>query len=117
MEISLKTSVLIQKLMEIDKTVPFDADIVTGEEWWPIPISRVYHNPPHTFVEFETGEQSQDDPYELTIYSELEIRVHQMIQIRDFVQFNKNLQPEEIISELNVQIERLRAMAEAILKQ
>ncbi|EAV1199350.1 hypothetical protein EUZ11_02100 [Salmonella enterica] len=117
MEISLKTSVLIQKLMEIDKTVPFDADIVTGEEWWPIPISRVYHNPPHTFVEFETGEQSQDDPDELTIYSELEIRVHQMIQIRDFVQFNKNLQPEEIISELNVQIERLRAMAEAILKQ
>ncbi|EHK6402395.1 hypothetical protein INJ23_000928 [Salmonella enterica] len=117
MEISLKTSVLIQKLMEIDKTVPFDADIVTGEEWWPIPISRVYHNPPHTFVEFETGEQSQDDPDELTIYSELEIRVHQMIQIRDLVQSNKNLQPEEIISELNVQIERLRAMAEAILKQ
>ncbi|EDJ7305258.1 hypothetical protein QBK36_004707 [Salmonella enterica] len=117
MEISLKTSVLIQKLMEIDKTVPFDADVVTGEEWWPIPISRVYHNPPHTFVEFETCEQSQDDPDELTIYSELEIRVHQMIQIRDFVQSNKNLQPEEIISELNVQIERLRAMAEAILKQ
>ncbi|EDS6441844.1 hypothetical protein HPG81_05575 [Salmonella enterica subsp. VII serovar 1,40:g,z51:--] len=117
MEISLKTSVLIQKLMEIDKTVPFDADVVTGEEWWPIPISRVYHNPPHTFVEFETGEQSQDDPDELTIYSELEIREHQMIQIRDFVQSNKNLQPEEIISELNVQIERLRAMAEAILKQ
>ncbi|AAX65152.1 hypothetical protein DU808_25730 [Salmonella enterica subsp. enterica] len=117
MEISLKTSVLIQKLMEIDKTVPFDADVVTGEEWWPIPISRVYHNPPHTFVEFETGEQSQDDPDELTIYSELEIRVHQMIQIRDFVQSNKNLQPEEIISELNVQIERLRAMAEANLKQ
>ncbi|ECD8897937.1 hypothetical protein LN779_001831 [Salmonella enterica] len=117
MEISLKTSVLIQKLMEIDKTVPFDADVVTGEEWWPIPISRVYHNAPHTFVEFETGEQSQDDPDELTIYSELEIRVHQMIQIRDFVQSNKNLQPEEIISELNVQIERLRAMAEAILKQ
>ncbi|MDJ4625670.1 hypothetical protein ACXOE1_12910 [Salmonella enterica] len=113
----MKTSVLIQKLMEIDKTVPFDADVVTGEEWWPIPISRVHHNPPHTFVEFETGEQSQDDPDELTIYSELEIRVHQMIQIRDFVQSNKNLQPEEIISELNVQIERLRAMAEAILKQ
>lgn len=117
MEISLKTSVLIQKLMEIDKTVPFDADVVTGEEWWPIPISRVYHNPPHTFVEFETGEQSQDDPDELTIYSELGIRVHQMIQIEDFVQSNKNLQPEEIISELNVQIERLRAMAEANLKQ
>ena len=48
MEVRLKTSVLIQKLMEIDKTVLFDADVVTGEEWWPTPISRVYHNPPHT---------------------------------------------------------------------
>jgi len=117
MEVSLKTSVLIQKLMEIDKTVPFDADVVTGEDWCPTPISRVYHNPPHTFVEFEADEQSQDAPDELSVYSELEIRAHQMMQIRDFVQSNKRLQPEEIISELNVQIERLRAMAEAILKQ
>ena len=52
MEVRLKTYVLIQKLMEIDKTVLFDADVVTGEEWWPTPISRVYHNPPHTYVEF-----------------------------------------------------------------
>ncbi|MEB0982343.1 hypothetical protein [Citrobacter portucalensis] len=113
----MKTSVLIQKLMEIDKTVPFDAGVVTGEDWCPTPISRVYHNPPHTFVEFEADEQSQNAPDELSVYSELEIRAHQMMQIRDFVQSNKGLQPEEIISELNVQIERLRAMAEAILKQ
>jgi len=117
MEVRLKTSVLIQKLMEIDKTVPFDAEVVTGEEWWPTPISRVYHNPPHTYVEFETGEQSQDDPEELSVYSELEIRAHQMMQIRDFVQSNKGLKSEEIVSEINVQIDRLRAMAEAILKQ
>lgn len=113
----MKTSVLIQKLMEIDKTLPFDADVVTGEDWWPTPISRVYHNPPHTFVEFEADEQSQDAPDELSIYSEIEIRTHQMIQIRNFVQSNKDLQPEEIVLELNVQIERLRAMAEVILKQ
>jgi len=117
MELSLKTSFLIRKLIEIDKTVPFDADVVTGEDWWPTPISRVYHNPPNTFIEFETGEQPQADPDELSVYSELKIRAHQMIQIRDFVQSNKNLRPEEIVSELNVQIERLRAMAEAILKQ
>jgi len=117
MEVSLKTSVLIQKLVEIDKTVPFDAEVVTGEDWWATPISRVYHNPPHTFVEFETGEQSQDDSDEMSIYSELKIRAHQMIQVRDFVQSNKELQPEDIVSELNDQIERLRAMAEAILKQ
>lgn len=113
----MKTSILIQKLMEIDKTVPFDADVVTGEDWWPTRISRVYHNPPHTFVEFETGEQSQHDPDEMSIYSELKIRTHQMIQIREFVQSNKDLRPEEIISELNIQIERLKAMAESILKQ
>ncbi|EOV9599021.1 hypothetical protein ACN5KR_000118 [Cronobacter malonaticus] len=113
----MKTSVLMQKLMEIDKTVPFDAEIVTGEEWWPIPISRVYHNPPHTYVEFETDEQSQNDPDELSLYSELKIRAHQMMLIRDLVQSNKGLKPEEIVSEMNVQIDRLRAMAEAILKQ
>ncbi|MDK1260000.1 hypothetical protein [Cronobacter sakazakii] len=113
----MKTSVLIQKLMEIDKTLPFDAEVVTGEEWWPIPISRVYHNPPYTYVEFETDEQSQDDPDELIFYRELEIRAHQMMLIRDFVQSNKGLKPEEIVSEINVQIDRLRAMAEAILKQ
>ena len=69
------------------------------------------------YVEFETGEQSQDAPDELSMYSELEIRAHQMMQIRDFVQSNKGLKPEEIVSEINVQIDRLRAMAEAILKQ
>ncbi|MDI6477282.1 hypothetical protein [Cronobacter dublinensis] len=113
----MKTSVLMQKLIEIDKTVPFDAEVVTGEEWWPTPISRVYHNPPYTYVEFEIDEQSQDDPDELSVYSELKIRAHQMMLIRDFVQSNKGLKPEEIVSEINVQIDRLRAMAEAILKQ
>ena len=117
MEVSLKTSVLIQKLIEIDKTVPFDADVVTGEDWWPTPISRVYHNPPDTFIEFESGDQSRDDTDELTIYSELKIRTHQMMQIRDFVQSNTNLHPDEIISELDIQIKRLRAMAEAALKK
>ncbi|EKM0532204.1 hypothetical protein R2217_004313 [Cronobacter turicensis] len=117
MEVRLKTSVLIQKLMEIDKTVPFDAEVVTGEEWWPTPISRIYHNPPYTFVEFETDEQSKDDPDELSVYRELEIRAHQMMQIRDFIKSNKGLKSEEIVAEIKVQIDRLRAMAEAILKQ
>lgn len=39
-----------------------------------------------------------------------------MMQIRDFVKSNTNLHPDEIISELDVQIKRLRAMADAILK-
>ncbi|MDN8598872.1 hypothetical protein Q0A17_05530 [Citrobacter sp. S2-9] len=114
----MKTSTLIQKLIEIDKTVPFDADVVTGEDWWPSSISRVYHNPPHTYIEFHSEESQQDeDPDEISIYNELEIRAHQMILARDFVKSNMELKPEEIISELNAQIDRLRSMAEALLKK
>ena len=108
MEVRLKTSVLIQKLMEIDKTVLFDADEVTGEEWWPTPISRVYHNPPHTYVEFYTGEQSQNESDELSVYSELQICAHRMMQIRDFVQSNEGLKRENIVSEINIQFERIK---------
>jgi hypothetical protein len=112
----LKTSTLIQKLTEISKTVPFDADVVTGEDWWPHPITRVYHNPPHTFIEFGTEEPSEnEDPDEFTLYKELEIRTNQMMIIRDFVKSNIELKPDEIINELNTQIDRLRLMAEAIL--
>lgn len=112
----MKTSTLIQKLTEISKTVPFDADVVTGKDWWPNPITRIYHNPPHTFIEFGTeGPFEDEDPDELTLFKELEIRTHQMMIIRDFVKSNVELKPEEIINELNTQIDRLRLMAEAIL--
>lgn len=112
----MKTSTLIQKLTELSKTVPFDADVVTGEDWWPNPIARVYHNPPHTFIEFEKeGPSEDDDPDEFTLYRELEIRTHQMMIIRDFVKSDMDMKPEEIINELNTQINRLKLMAEAIL--
>lgn len=45
----MKTSELIKKLQEIDKTVPFDADIVTGDDWLPCGVENVYHAPPHTY--------------------------------------------------------------------
>lgn len=116
MELNLKTSTLIQKLTELSKTVPFDADVVTGEDWWPSQIARVFHNPPHTFIEFETeGPSDEDTPDEFTLYRELEIRAHQMMIIRDFVESNIEMKPEEIIGELSTQINRLKLMAEEIL--
>ncbi len=46
----MKTSELIKKLQEIDKTVPFDADIVTGDDWLPCGVENVYHaHPIHIF--------------------------------------------------------------------
>lgn len=52
----MKTSELIKKLQEIDATVPFDADVVMGDDWQNTPVSRVYHQPPHTFLELVPSE-------------------------------------------------------------
>lgn len=41
----MKTSELIDKLNKIAKTVPFDADIVTGDDWLWQGVDKVYHNP------------------------------------------------------------------------
>ncbi|EEW08875.1 hypothetical protein [Vibrio mimicus] len=52
----MKISQLIKKLQDIDSTVPFDSDVVTGDDWMPSAITRVYHEPPRTFIEFEASE-------------------------------------------------------------
>lgn len=49
----MKLSELIKKLQEIEKSVPFDSEVVTGDDYMPQSITRVYHEPPHTFIEFE----------------------------------------------------------------
>lgn len=53
----MKASQLIAKLQEIAATVPFDADVVMGGDWQNTPVSRVYHQPPHTFLELAPSEQ------------------------------------------------------------
>ncbi|EHR1015804.1 hypothetical protein KS878_004547 [Vibrio parahaemolyticus] len=53
----MKISKLIKTLQEIDSTVPFDSDVVTGDDWMPSAITRVYHEPPRTFIEFEDSEE------------------------------------------------------------
>lgn len=52
----MKTSQLIAQLQEIATTVPFDADVVMGDDGQNTPINRVYHQPPHTFIELTPGE-------------------------------------------------------------
>ena len=52
----MKISQLIKKLQDIDSTVPFDSDVATGDERMPSAVTRVYHEPPITFIEFETPE-------------------------------------------------------------
>lgn len=58
----MKTSQLIKKLQEIDATVPFDADIVMGDDWMPSKLVKVYHEPPRTFLEFEETDVDELGP-------------------------------------------------------
>lgn len=53
----MKLSELIKKLQEIDKSIPFDSEVVTGEDWMPQTIREVYHEPPYTFIQFEHSEE------------------------------------------------------------
>ncbi|MGV6808644.1 MAG: hypothetical protein ACWA5U_02100 [bacterium] len=48
----MTTSELIAKLQRIDQTVPFDADVVTVDDWNFQEIKKVYHDAPRTFIEF-----------------------------------------------------------------
>jgi len=50
----MTTSELIAKLKQIDQAVPFDADVVTGDDWNFQEIKKVYHDAPRTFIEFGT---------------------------------------------------------------
>jgi hypothetical protein len=49
----MKLSELIKQLQEIEKSVPFDSTVVTGDDWMPQQIVKVYHEPPYTYIEFE----------------------------------------------------------------
>lgn len=52
----MKTSTLIESLQRITKTTPFDAKVVThdAETVYPIELKAVKHEPPHTYLEFES---------------------------------------------------------------
>jgi len=48
----MKTAELIKLLQTIDKDIPFDAEIVTGDDWNYQEIEKVYHDAPRTFIQF-----------------------------------------------------------------
>ena len=57
----MKTSELIKKLQEIDKTVPFDADVVIGDDWQFGHLKQVTHDMPRTYLEFEKIPSNDSD--------------------------------------------------------
>ncbi|MDQ9094219.1 hypothetical protein RC083_21910 [Pseudoalteromonas haloplanktis] len=57
----MKLSELIKQLQEIDKSVPFDSEVVTGGDWMPQSITQVYHEPPYTFIQFEASSEDIDE--------------------------------------------------------
>ncbi|MGR6780682.1 hypothetical protein ACU5B6_25470 [Moritella viscosa] len=58
----MKLHHLIDILKKIEAEVPFESDVVSGDDWMPDQISRVYHEPPHTFIQFEqSGDYDFDD--------------------------------------------------------
>lgn len=72
----MKTSDLIKALQAIDKTVPFDADVVTFGGIYPCSLARVEHDPPHTYLIFDSDESEpgevdlnelSDDEFNLVI--------------------------------------------------
>jgi hypothetical protein len=118
----MKTSQLINKLIEINKTVPFDADIVTGDDWLFQPVSKVYHNPPHTYIEFESFEEDEwsedlaEENRKATI-KELATRAHMLQQVIEMIEKSPQHSREDIIQELGKLSEQMHSMVTALQNQ
>ena len=65
----MKTSELLSKLEALNKEVPFDAEIVSGDNWMPTTLVSVHHEPPHTFLEFDWPEEESEEIQENVEYS------------------------------------------------
>ncbi|WP_171045092.1 hypothetical protein [Pseudoalteromonas rubra] len=57
----MKLSELIKHLQAIEKSVPFDSEVVTGDDWKPSQVAEVYHEPPHTFIQFREMDEELDE--------------------------------------------------------
>ena len=115
----MKTSTLIAKLQQIDKTVPFDAEVVTGDDWQFLNIARVYHKPPYTFIEFEDVEDSEgeDDTDNIKItntYNEISARADMLKQVIEIIKQNQNESHQQILTELDLVLSKLHGMMKAL---
>ena len=68
----MRTSELIRKLQILEHEIPFDAEIVTGDDWQPSELVRVLHEPPYTFLEFE-GVDEEEPAEELRTFSDAQL--------------------------------------------
>ncbi|MGO2510838.1 hypothetical protein [Marinomonas sp. ef1] len=59
----MKTSDFLEKLKKIDTTVPFDAELVIGDDWMPQRVTGLYHEPPHTFIKVESPTTYDEDDF------------------------------------------------------
>lgn len=112
----MKTSELIKKLQEIDKTVPFDADIVTGDDWLPCGVENVYHAPPNTYIQFnsyDTDEMWGDlqENNRRTSIIELSARANAIDDVVKMIESNPSITALDIIKELNVRSKQMLEMA------
>ncbi|MCY9848228.1 hypothetical protein [Pectobacterium jejuense] len=110
----MKTSELIKRLIEIDKTVPFDADIVQGNDYEFDTLQKVYHNPPHTYLVFDTP-QPYDSEDGFSILEELMIRSHQTNEIRKIIEEGSDFKAD-ILQNLSDMSKKIDAMIENLSK-
>ncbi|CFB67761.1 TPA: hypothetical protein ACPZMC_002694 [Yersinia enterocolitica] len=113
----MKTSTLIKKLIEIDKTVPFDANIVQGDDYEYDDLIKVYHNPPNTYLVFNSQESEHQDidmeEENISVVDELEIRVHHTETIKHQI-ISNDLTKDQIILMLDDMINRMSGMVKVI---
>lgn len=110
----MKTSELIKKLIEIDKTVPFDADIVQGDDFEYDILKSVHHNPPHTYFVFDTKQTyDQDDGF--SAVEELIIRSHHTNEIKKLIE-QSDSSKDNILRMLDEMSEKLEEIIESLSK-
>ncbi|ARA23069.1 TPA: hypothetical protein U2R10_000633 [Proteus mirabilis] len=117
----MKTSELIKKLQEIDKTVPFDADIVTGDDWLPCGVENVYHAPPNTYIQFNSYDADEmwgdlQENNRRTSIVELSARVSEINDVVKMIESNPSITALDIIKELNSRSKRMSEMANLLKK-
>ncbi|MCV2401770.1 hypothetical protein OFY17_02620 [Marinomonas sp. C2222] len=59
----MKTSEFLVKLKKLDASVPFDAELVIGDDWMPQRVTGLYHEPPHTFIKVESPEVYDEEDF------------------------------------------------------
>ena len=75
----MKTSKLITALQKLEKSIPFDANIVVEGDIYPRSVIGIRHDAPDTFLVL----QGENDPYEEVDFSYLtddEIKVIRMLR-------------------------------------